>query len=426
MITTDKKIGVIGLGYVGLPLAVEFGVKFKTIGFDINEKRVKELQDGFDSTLEVSREKLVNVLKNGSFSVSHDKSELKECNIFIVTVPTPTDKNNRPVLTPLIRASETVGAVLKKGDIVIYESTVYPGVTEDECVPVLERISGLKFNVDFFAGYSPERINPGDKEHTVTKILKVTSGSTPEIADIVDNLYRSIIEAGTHKASSIKVAEAAKVIENSQRDINIAFVNELSKIFNLLKIDTREVLEAAGTKWNFLKFQPGLVGGHCIGVDPYYLAQKAQEVGYHSEIILAGRRLNDGMGAYVAREVISLMIKRDFKIKNSNILLLGITFKENCPDIRNTKAIDIYNELIHFGVNVEVCDPWANKLEVEHEYGISIINSLEETKSKFDAIVLAVSHNEFQEIKWEKLKQENTIVYDVKGILPKSIIDARL
>lgn len=426
MLKKEYKIGVIGLGYVGLPLAVEFGKKFHTVGFDINLNRILDLKKGFDSTLEVSDENLTKVLYNGLFSVSSEKKDLIECNVFIVTVPTPTDKNNRPVLTPLIKASETVGSVLKKGDIVIYESTVYPGVTEDECVPVLERVSGLKFNQDFFAGYSPERINPGDKEHTVTKILKVTSGSNPEIADEVDLLYRSIIVAGTHKASSIKVAEAAKVIENSQRDINIAFVNELSKIFNLLGIDTKEVLEAAGTKWNFLKFQPGLVGGHCIGVDPYYLAQKAQEVGYHSEIILAGRRLNDGMGAYVAKQVISLMIKRDFKIKNSNILLLGITFKENCPDIRNTKAIDIYQELLDFGVNVQICDPWANKNEVSHEYGIDIINDVNETTIQFDAIVLAVSHDEFKLLNWDRLKNSNAIVYDVKGVLPKDKIDARL
>jgi UDP-N-acetyl-D-galactosamine dehydrogenase len=426
MVEKKYKIGVIGLGYVGLPLTVEFGKKFHTVGFDINLNRILDLKKGVDSTLEVSKEQLTKVLSNGLFSVSSEKTDLRECNVFIVTVPTPTDKNNRPVLTPLIKASETVGSVLKKGDIVIYESTVYPGVTEDECVPVLERVSGLKFNQDFFAGYSPERINPGDKEHTVTKILKVTSGSNPEIADEVDALYRSIIVAGTHKASSIKVAEAAKVIENSQRDINIAFVNELSKIFNLLGIDTREVLEAAGTKWNFLKFQPGLVGGHCIGVDPYYLAQKAQEVGYHSEIILAGRRLNDGMGAYVAKQVISLMIKRDLKIKNSNILLLGITFKENCPDIRNTKAIDIYHELIDFGVNVQICDPWAIKKEVSHEYGIEIINDANETSIQFDAIILAVSHDEFKLLNWDRLKKSKTIVYDVKGVLPKDKIDARL
>lgn len=426
MVEKKYKIGVIGLGYVGLPLTVEFGKKFHTVGFDINLNRILDLKKGFDSTLEVSNEQLTKVLSNGLLSVSSEKTDLRECNVFIVTVPTPTDKNNRPVLTPLIKASETVGSVLKKGDIVVYESTVYPGVTEDECVPVLERVSGLKFNQDFFAGYSPERINPGDKEHTVTKILKVTSGSNPEIADEVDALYRSIIVAGTHKASSIKVAEAAKVIENSQRDINIAFVNELSKIFNLLGIDTREVLEAAGTKWNFLKFQPGLVGGHCIGVDPYYLAQKAQEVGYHSEIILAGRRLNDGMGAYVAKQVISLMIKRDLKIKNSNILLLGITFKENCPDIRNTKAIDIYHELIDFGVNVQICDPWANNKEVSHEYGIEIINDVNETSIQFDAIILAVSHDEFMLLNWERLKKSTTIVYDVKGVLPKDKIDARL
>ena len=341
---SDKKIAIIGLGYVGLPLAVEFGRKYYTIGYDINKHRIDELNKGIDNTLEIKNKDLSKVLEDGFFRVSSNKKDLSKCNIFIVTVPTPTDKNNRPVLKPLLSASETIAAVLKKGDIVIYESTVYPGVTEDDCVPVLEKTSGLKFNIDFFVGYSPERINPGDKMHTVTKILKVTSGSTEEIAEIVDQLYKSIITAGTYKASSIKVAEAAKVIENSQRDINIAFVNELSKIFGLIGIDTKEVLEAAGTKWNFLKFSPGLVGGHCIGVDPYYLAQKAQEIGYHPEIILAGRRVNDGMGAYVANEVVKLMIKCNTLIKNSKVLILGFTFKENYPDIRNTKVIDIINE----------------------------------------------------------------------------------
>ncbi|NDA63427.1 MAG: nucleotide sugar dehydrogenase, partial [Chitinophagia bacterium] len=353
----EKKVAIIGLGYVGLPLAVAFAEKYKVIGFDINQQRVNELNSGHDETLEINDLLLNSVLdlddsKVIGLHITGTKDKIADCNIYIVTVPTPTDKHNRPVLTPMIKASETIAKFLKKDDIVIYESTVYPGVTEEEMVPVLEKYSGLKFNHDFYCGYSPERINPGDKEHTVTKILKVTSGSTPQIADIIDSLYKSIITAGTHKAPSIKVAEAAKVIENSQRDINIAFVNELSKIFNLIGIDTNDVLEAAGTKWNFLKFKPGLVGGHCIGVDPYYLAQKAQEVGYHPEIILAGRRLNDGMGAYVAKEVISLMIKRDIKIKHSNVLLLGITFKENCPDIRNTKATDIHHELAGFGVNV--------------------------------------------------------------------------
>ena len=421
----DKKIAIIGLGYVGLPLAVEFGKKFKTIGFDINSNRVNELNNGIDSTLEVSNEYLIETLNNNLFSVTDDKTKIADCSIYIVTVPTPTDKNNRPVLTPLIKASETVASVLKKGDIVIYESTVYPGVTEDECVPILEKNSGLKFNIDFFAGYSPERINPGDKEHTVTKILKVTSGSTPEIAEIVDNLYNSIIVAGTYKASSIKVAEAAKVIENSQRDINIAFVNELSKIFNLLNIDTNEVLEAAATKWNFLKFKPGLVGGHCIGVDPYYLAQKAQEVGYHSEIILAGRRLNDGMGKYIATELIKQMAIRDIKIKDAKILILGFTFKENCPDVRNTKVIDIVNELNTYDTNLIVFDPIANCDEVKEEFGISIVNKFE-SEECFDAIILAVAHNEFYRIDLKKIRKTNSIIYDIKGFYDKEMVDFRL
>tara|TARA_B100000678_G_scaffold288876_1_gene298185 strand:- start:143 stop:1420 length:1278 start_codon:yes stop_codon:yes gene_type:complete len=418
------KIAVIGLGYVGLPLAVEFGKKFTTVGFDINQARVKELSDGVDSTLEVENSYLKDVLQNHSFRVSAQKDDINDCNVFVVTVPTPTDKYNRPVLTPLVKASETVGSVLKKGDVVVYESTVYPGVTEDECIPVLERVSGLKFNEDFYAGYSPERINPGDKEHTVTKILKVTSGSTPEIADFVDKLYKEVIVAGTHKASSIKVAEAAKVIENSQRDINIAFVNELAKIFNLMGIDTAEVLEAAGTKWNFLPFKPGLVGGHCIGVDPYYLAQKAQEVGYHPEIILAGRRLNDGMGKYVATEVVKMMVKAEMRVKNSKVLMLGITFKENCPDIRNTRAIDIYNELQTYQMDVDVYDPWANPEEVKHEFGMDIIKT--EELSKYDTIILAVAHREFLEMNLEDLKKGEALIYDVKGILPKTVSDKRL
>jgi UDP-N-acetyl-D-galactosamine dehydrogenase len=350
--------------------------------------------------------------------------DIKACNYFIVTVPTPTDKNNRPDLTPLYKASETVGKVLKRGDIVIYESTVYPGVTEDECVPVLEKVSGLKFNIDFFCGYSPERINPGDKEHTVTKILKVTSGSTPEVAEKVDQLYRTIIVAGTHKAASIKVAEAAKVIENSQRDINIAFVNELSKIFNLMGINTNDVLEAAGTKWNFLKFKPGLVGGHCIGVDPYYLAQKAQEVGYHPEIILSGRRLNDGMGAYVAEEVVKLMVKKDVPVKNACCLVLGFTFKENCPDVRNTKVIDIINELKNFHITPVVFDPWASPKEVEHEYDLKIFNEL--PAGKYESIILAVAHDEFRALSIRELLVENGVIFDVKGVLPKEMVDARL
>ena len=420
----DKKIAVIGLGYVGLPLAVEFGKKFKTIGFDINENRINELNKGIDSTLEVSNENLTETLNNNLFSVTAEKTKIADCTIFIVTVPTPTDKNNRPVLTPLIKASETVASVLKKGDIVIYESTVYPGVTEDECVPVLEKNSGLKFNIDFFAGYSPERINPGDKEHTVTKILKVTSGSTPEIAEIVDNLYNSIIVAGTYKASSIKVAEAAKVIENSQRDINIAFVNELSKIFNLLNIDTNEVLEAAATKWNFLKFKPGLVGGHCIGVDPYYLAQKAQEVGYHPEIILAGRRLNDGMGKHIAAETIKLMIKKSIKIIDSKILVLGFTFKENCPDVRNTRVIDIVNELKTYNTKLTVVDPWANPNDVKKEYNIATLTEI--PNHKYDAIVLAVGHFKFLQINLLEYLNTNSVIFDVKGILDKQLTDGRL
>lgn len=419
------KIAVIGLGYVGLPLAVEFGRKYPTVGFDINIRRIDELNSGVDNTLEVEHSYLFETMRMGFFSMSHQKKDILDCNTYIVTVPTPTDKNNRPVLTPLEKASETVGAVLKKGDIVIYESTVYPGVTEEVCVPVLEKISGLKFNIDFFVGYSPERINPGDKHHTITKILKVTSGSTPEIAEIIDQLYKSIIEAGTYKASSIKVAEAAKVIENSQRDINIAFVNELSKIFNLLKIDTNEVLEAASTKWNFLKFKPGLVGGHCIGVDPYYLAQKAQEVGYHPEIILAGRRVNDSMGKYVATEVIKLMMRKNLNILNSKILILGITFKENCPDIRNTRVIDIYNELKIFDINIDVFDPWANSEDVQREYGITILEGKTLPKiDEYSAVILAVAHSVFGNILLQK--SNNLVVYDVKGTLKKEMVDARL
>ncbi len=419
-----KKLAVIGLGYVGLPLAVEFALKYPVVGFDINPLRINELLAGHDSTLEVDDAYLKSALDAG-LKPTTDPNLLADCNVYIVTVPTPTDKYNRPDLRPLYKASETVGKVLKVGDIVIYESTVYPGVTEDECVPVLEKFSGLKYNTDFFCGYSPERINPGDKEHTVTKILKVTSGSTPEVAEIVDQLYKSIITAGTHKASSIKVAEAAKVIENSQRDINIAFVNELAKIFNLMGIDTHEVLEAAGTKWNFLKFKPGLVGGHCIGVDPYYLAQKAQEVGYHPEIILAGRRLNDGMGAYVAHEVIKLMVKKDIRIVSSDILLLGFTFKENCPDIRNTRVIDIYRELKTYSANVDVYDPWASASEVQHEYGIDLTNTLKKDK-KYDAIILAVAHREFKDLDFTALRKEVSVLYDVKGFISSNLVDARL
>jgi UDP-N-acetyl-D-galactosamine dehydrogenase len=420
----DKKIAVIGLGYVGLPLAVEFGKKFSTIGFDINRKRVDELNAGIDKTLEVESKTLSSTLSNGLFSISSNKKDISECNFYIVTVPTPTDKFNRPVLTPLIRASETIGSILKKGDIVVYESTVYPGVTEEECVPILESSSGLKFNQDFFVGYSPERINPGDKEHTVTKILKITSGSTKETSEIVDEVYKSIITAGTFKASSIKVAEAAKVIENSQRDINIAFVNELSKIFSLLKIDTNEVLEAASTKWNFIKFKPGLVGGHCIGVDPYYLAQKAQEVGYNPEIILAGRRLNDGMGKHVAIETIKLMIRKGINVKGSKILILGITFKEDCPDFRNTKVIDIISELETYGVNVIVADPWANPIEVKSEFNINTYNNIPD--DIFDAAILAVGHKIFQEIDIKKFLKKTSVLFDVKSVLKKSLVDGRL
>lgn len=428
----NKKIAIIGLGYVGLPLAVEFAKKYPVVGLDINPQRVSELNNIHDRTLEVASDILQTVIVDNLGIGDHglmvtDKPDMLEsCNVFIVTVPTPTDKHNKPILTPLYRASETIGKVLKQGDIVIYESTVYPGVTEDECVPVLEKNSQLVYNKDFYVGYSPERINPGDKLHTVTKILKVTSGSTPEVADIIDQLYKSIITAGTHKAPSIKVAEAAKVIENSQRDINIAFVNELSKIFNLLEIDTNEVLAAAGTKWNFLNFKPGLVGGHCIGVDPYYLAQKAQEVGYHPEIILAGRRLNDGMGAYIAKEMVRLMIMKDIRVKNSKVLILGITFKENCPDIRNTKVIDIFLELKQFGVNVEVCDPWADIEEVNHEYEIDLIKDITVHSLKYDGIILAVAHDNFKDIDWQRIKADNAVIYDVKGLLPKETSDSRL
>ena len=421
----NKKIAVIGLGYVGLPLAVEFARKYNTTGFDINNKRVNELADGIDTTLEISDDYLKDTINTHLFIITSDKNKISDCNIFIITVPTPTDKNNRPVLTPLLLASETVGSVLKKGDIVIYESTVYPGVTEEECVPVLEKNSELKFNIDFFVGYSPERINPGDKEHTVKKIVKITSGSTPQIAEEIDQLYRSIISAGTCKVSSIKVAEAAKVIENSQRDINIAFVNELSKIFNLMKIDTFEVLEAASTKWNFLNFKPGLVGGHCIGVDPYYLAQKAQELGYHPEIILAGRRLNDGMGRYIATETIKLMIKKNIKIVNSKILILGFTFKENCPDVRNTKVIDIINELLTFDTSLTIVDPWANPLEVQKEYKLQTHKTIPEDVT-FDSIIIAVSHNEFLKLNLHSYLEKNNVIFDVKGCFKNIFTDGGL
>ncbi|KEY18769.1 nucleotide sugar dehydrogenase [Kaistella antarctica] len=421
----QHKITVLGLGYVGLPLARLFATQFPVVGFDINQARVQELTNGHDDTLEVSDDLLKSALvttnptrEEKGLYCSYELQDIADSNIYIITVPTPVDKNNRPVLTPLIKASETVGKVLKKGDIVIYESTVYPGATEEDCIPVVEKVSGLKFNVDFFAGYSPERINPGDKEHTVEKILKVTSGSTPEIGIVVNDIYKAVITAGTHLAPTIKVAEAAKVIENSQRDINIAFVNELAKIFNLMDIDTHDVLEAAGTKWNFLPFKPGLVGGHCIGVDPYYLAQKAQEYGYHPEIILAGRRLNDSMGQYVASQVIKTMIKKDIAVNNAKILMLGITFKENCPDVRNTKIVDVISALEDYGTNVMVYDPWANTSEVHREYGI--VSTSEIPTDKFDAIVLGVAHKEFLELDLEPLKNDQAIVYDVKGILEYS------
>jgi UDP-N-acetyl-D-galactosamine dehydrogenase len=428
----EKKIAVIGLGYVGLPLAVEFAKQYPTVGFDINGLRVNELMNGHDRTLEVEDKDLNKVIvsdligteKNGKgLYCTTAVGDIESSNFYVVTVPTPTDKNKRPVLTPLIKASQSVGKVLKKGDYVIYESTVYPGVTEDECVPVLEQVSGLKFNEDFFVGYSPERINPGDKERTVTKILKVTSGSTPEAAKVIDDLYKSVINAGTHLAPTIKVAEAAKVIENSQRDINIAFVNELAKIFNKLEIDTHSVLEAAGTKWNFLPFKPGLVGGHCIGVDPYYLAQKAQEAGYHPEIILSGRRLNDDMGKYVAGEVVKLMMKRSLPVLGANVLMLGITFKENCPDIRNTRAIDVYEELRSYNVNVDIYDPWADSNEVKGEFGFDLI---ENPKNQYHAVILTVAHKEFLNQDLRSYLVEGGILYDVKGILDTKSIDARL
>ena len=425
----SKRITIIGLGYVGLPLAVEFAKKYAVTGFDIHQGRVDELNSGFDSTLEVEDEDLRKVLSEKSdvdmgLFLTTDINDITDSNIYIVTVPTPIDNYKRPDLTPLIKASETLGKVISKGDIVIYESTVYPGATEEDCIPVIEKISGLTFNEDFFAGYSPERINPGDKVHTVTTIKKVTSGSTPEIAEEVDQLYQSIITAGTHKASSIKVAEAAKVIENSQRDINIAFVNELSVIFNKMNIDTLDVLEAAGTKWNFLPFRPGLVGGHCIGIDPYYLTHKAQEVGYNPEIILAGRRLNDSMGFRVAGEVVKLMIKKGHKIEGSKVLVLGITFKENCPDIRNSRVIDVIEEMQSFGCNVDVFDPWASAKEVKHEYKIDLLPFIERTD--YDAVVVAVAHDKFMELDINGLRNGTGVLYDIKSIVDKNLVDGRL
>lgn len=419
---TEVRVAVIGLGYVGLPLARLFSTRYKTIGYDMNPARVEALMAGHDATLEVSDESLREAIRNG-FQCTAKIEDIRDCNFYVVAVPTPVDANNTPDLSPLYGASETVGKVISKGDIVVYESTVYPGVTEDECIPVVERVSGLRYNKDFFAGYSPERINPGDKQHTVEKIKKVTSGSTPEVGRLINEVYSSVIVAGTHLAPSIKVAEAAKVIENSQRDINIAFVNELSKIFNKLGIDTQDVLEAASTKWNFLPFKPGLVGGHCIGVDPYYLAQCAQQHGYNPEIILAGRRMNDGMGEYVANETVKLMLKKGIQVLNSNVLILGFTFKENCPDVRNTKVIDIYKSLKEYNVNVDVYDPWVNPEIVRHEYGIDMINEL--PTHLFDAAILAVAHDKFKDIVISDLTKDNSIIYDVKWIFGKAC-DGRL
>lgn len=420
----EIKICVIGLGYVGLPLARLFSTKYKTVGFDMNAKRCEALMAGHDATLEVSDELLQDAINNHGFVCTADIEAIRDCNFYVVAVPTPVDEHNNPDLTPLYGASTTVGKVISKGDIVVYESTVYPGVTEDECIPVVEKVSGMKFNVDFFAGYSPERINPGDKLHTVEKIKKVTSGSTPEIGKIVDDVYSSVITAGTHLAPTMKVAEAAKVIENSQRDINIAFVNELSKIFTKMGIDTLDVLEAAGTKWNFLPFRPGLVGGHCIGVDPYYLAQCAQRYGYNPEIILAGRRMNDGMGEYVATETIKHMLKKGIQVLNSNIVIFGFTFKENCPDVRNTKIIDIYRALKEYNVNITVYDPWANPAIAKHEYGIEVTNEL--PTEKFDTLIMGVAHNEFKELDVTSFVKDKHVIFDVKGTLPKEIVDARL
>lgn len=419
-----RKIAVIGLGYVGLPLARLFSTKYETIGFDMNQARVDALNSGHDATLEVNDELLQDAINNNGFFCTTDIEKIKGCNFYVIAVPTPVDENNRPDLKPLWGASETVGRVITKGDIVVYESTVYPGVTEEECLPVVERVSGLKFNVDFFAGYSPERINPGDKTHTVEKIKKVTSGSTPEIADIVDRVYNSVLVNGTHKAPSIKVAEASKIIENSQRDVNIAFMNELAKIFNAMGIDTHDVIEAASSKWNFIKLSPGLVGGHCISVDPYYLIQKAQVYGVLPRVMSNARRLNDGMGDYVANQVIKLMNKKGVLVKDSKILILGITFKENCPDIRNTKVVDIYHTLKEYTNNITIFDPWANKDAVAHDYHVPVMNEI--PTDKYDAIILAVAHREFLNMDIKSLVNENGVIYDVKGILDRGIIDGRL
>ncbi|MCF7482057.1 Vi polysaccharide biosynthesis UDP-N-acetylglucosamine C-6 dehydrogenase TviB [Vibrio sp. J1-1] len=421
---SNANVGIIGLGYVGLPLAVEFGKKSPTIGFDINQSRIDELSAGLDSTLECSDNELAEAKY---LSYTSSLQELKQCNVYIVTVPTPIDEHKQPDLTPLIKASEALGSVVSQGDVIIYESTVYPGATEEDCIPVVECVSGLKFNQDFFAGYSPERINPGDKEHRVTNILKVTSGSTPEVAEFVDQLYKLIITAGTHKASTIKVAEAAKVIENTQRDVNIALINELSIIFNKLGIDTLEVLEAAGTKWNFLPFRPGLVGGHCIGVDPYYLTHKAQAVGYHPEMILAGRRLNDGMGQYVVSQLVKKMLKKRIHVEGANVLVMGLTFKENCPDLRNTKVVDIISELKEYNINVDIMDPWCSNAEAQHEYGLTLCEK--EKQDHYDAIIMAVSHNEFKEMGVDKIRalgKPEHVLYDLKYVLDKECVDMRL
>ncbi len=421
----NMKIGVVGLGYVGLPLARLFSTKYPTVGYDLNTKRVKDLMSGHDMTLEVDDNLLADAINNNGFLCSSNLEDIKDCNIYIVAVPTPVDENNRPDLKPLWGASETIGKVISKGDIVIYESTVYPGVTEEECIPVVEKVSGLKYNTDFFAGYSPERINPGDKLHTVEKIKKVTSGSTPEVADTVDELYNSVLTNGTHKAPSIKVAEASKIIENSQRDVNIAFMNELAKIFNAMGIDTHDVIEAAASKWNFIKLNPGLVGGHCISVDPYYLIQKAQVYGVLPRVMFAARRLNDGMGAYVANQTIKCMNKKGIIVKDAKFLILGITFKENCPDIRNTKVVDIYHTLKEYTDDITVLDPWANPEKTLHEYNIQIEKNLDDD-AKYDAIILAVAHKEFLNIDLKKHLNENGVIYDVKGILDRNIIDGRL
>ena len=418
------KIAVIGLGYVGLPLARLFSTKYKTVGYDVSQSRVNALMSGHDTTMEVEDTLLQEAIQQYGFRCTSCLDEIRDCNFYVVAVPTPVDENNRPDLTPILNASKTVGQVISKGDIVVYESTVYPGVTEEECLPVIEQVSGLKFNLDFFAGYSPERINPGDKEHTVEKIKKVTSGSTPEIADLVDSVYNSVLVNGTHKAPSIKVAEASKIIENSQRDVNIAFMNELAKIFNAMGIDTHDVIEAASSKWNFIKLSPGLVGGHCIGVDPYYLIQKAQVYGVLPRIMHASRRLNDGMGAYVANQTIKCMNKKGVMVKDAKILILGFTFKENCPDIRNTKIVDVYHTLSEYTSNIMVYDPWADKEKAAAEYGIDIVNDL--PAGKFDAVILGVAHRQFENIDLKALLQEKAVVYDVKGVLPRDVVDDRL